>query len=56
MGEGVKYCPKLRDVIYASHPERAVPNINKILPSNHYYHINLEGIRNSESQSIKSGF
>ena len=36
-------------------PERAVPNINKILPLNHYHHINLEGLGNSECQSTKSG-
>jgi len=26
-----------------SHPEKEVPNINKILPLNNYHHINLEG-------------
>jgi hypothetical protein len=38
-----------------AHPEKALTNINKILPFNHYHHINLEGLRNSESQFTKSG-
>ena len=38
-----------------AHPEKALTNINKILPFNHYHHVNLEGLRNSESQFTKSG-
>jgi len=27
-----------------SHPEKEVPNVNKIIPLNHYHHISIEGL------------
>ena len=39
-----------------THPEKEVPNLNKIIPLNHYHHNNLEGWGNSKSQSPKLGF